>query len=209
MLLPPSAIYWWRSPLLQALEVILESPAVRLTAAGPELGDHLAGLVHSIESWFELDGLNWKGLLKAIWSQSSALNRDTHISIGCTEPHPLTMAVCRDGAPTTSLGNLCQSFAALMVKNIFLISNLSLPTCRFPPIPRLRKETPKVDVPLQALQQLQLLQPSLLPIARGRGWARSSECRAKSGCRGGPCSSHWTLPAACTTQEMSVPRYQF
>lgn len=29
-------------------------------------------------------------------------------SIRCSEPHPLTLSISRDGAPTASLGKLCR-----------------------------------------------------------------------------------------------------
>jgi len=41
-------------------------------------------------------------------------------------PSSLTLNVSKDGSPTTSLGNLCQSLIALTVKNFFLISSLDV-----------------------------------------------------------------------------------
>ena len=41
-------------------------------------------------------------------------------------PSSLTLGVCRDGAPTTSLGNLCQCITTLIVKNLSHTSNLNL-----------------------------------------------------------------------------------
>ena len=35
-----------------------------------------------------MNGLSWKGPLKAICSHSPAVHRDTHSSIRCSEPHP-------------------------------------------------------------------------------------------------------------------------
>jgi len=32
--------------------------------------------------------LNWERPLKAVWSNSPAMNRETYSSIGCSEPHP-------------------------------------------------------------------------------------------------------------------------
>ena len=46
---------------------------------------------------------------------------------GCSELHP-TLNTSREGAATASLGNLCQCFTTLTVKNFFLISNLNLPS---------------------------------------------------------------------------------
>ena len=45
----------------------------------------------------------------------------------------LTLNVSRDGASTTSLGNLFQGFTTLMVKNFLLISSLNLPSLRLNP----------------------------------------------------------------------------
>jgi len=41
----------------------------------------------------------------------------------------------REGAATASLGNLCQCFTTLTVKNFFLISNLNLPSFILQPFP--------------------------------------------------------------------------
>ena len=41
-------------------------------------------------------------------------------------PSSLTLGVSRDGAPTTSPGNLCQCLTTLIVKAFFLISNINL-----------------------------------------------------------------------------------
>ena len=38
----------------------------------------------------------------------------------------LTLNIIRDGASTTSLGNLCQQLTIRIVKNLFFISNLNL-----------------------------------------------------------------------------------
>jgi len=43
-------------------------------------------------------------------------------------PSNLTLNVSRDGALTTSLGNICQGFTTLMVKNFLLISSVNLPS---------------------------------------------------------------------------------
>jgi len=41
-------------------------------------------------------------------------------------PSNLALNVSRDGAATTSLGNLCQCFTTRVVKNFFLIASLNL-----------------------------------------------------------------------------------
>ena len=50
-------------------------------------------------------------------------------------PSNLAWNVFRDGASTTSLGNLCQCFTTLSVKNFFLISSLNLPSFGLKPSP--------------------------------------------------------------------------
>ncbi|NXJ99538.1 HLTF factor, partial [Corythaixoides concolor] len=52
-----------------------------------------------------------------------------------SNPSNLTLNVSRDGLSTTSLGNLCQCFTTLIVKNFFLVSSLSLPSFSLKPLP--------------------------------------------------------------------------
>ena len=47
----------------------------------------------------------------------------------------LTLNVSRDGASTTSLDNLCQCFITLIVKNVFLLFRLNLPSFSLKPLP--------------------------------------------------------------------------
>jgi len=48
-------------------------------------------------------------------------------------PSNLALSSAREGAATSSLGNLCQCFTTLMVKNFSLISNLNLPSFSLQP----------------------------------------------------------------------------
>ncbi|KAK4823530.1 hypothetical protein QYF61_003039 [Mycteria americana] len=50
-------------------------------------------------------------------------------------PANLSLNVSRDGASTTSLGNLGQCFTTLIVKSVFLISSLNLPSFSLKPLP--------------------------------------------------------------------------
>ena len=50
-------------------------------------------------------------------------------------PSSLTLSVSRDGEPTPSLGNLLQCLTTLIIKNLFLISNLNLPSFSWKPFP--------------------------------------------------------------------------
>jgi len=58
-------------------------------------------------------------------------------------PTSLNCSVCRDGAPTTSLGNPCQCLIIFIIKNFFLITNLNLElvtqtvSSHLPPLPHL------------------------------------------------------------------------
>ena len=70
---------------------------------------------------FELEGTT-KGHLV----QLPAVNRDTHSSISAQSPSSLTSGVCRNRTSTCCLGNLCQCLTTLVIKNIFLMSNLNL-----------------------------------------------------------------------------------
>jgi len=50
-------------------------------------------------------------------------------------PSILDLNVSWDGASPTSLGNLCQDFTTLIVKNFFFISSLNLPSFNLKPFP--------------------------------------------------------------------------
>jgi len=50
-------------------------------------------------------------------------------------PSNLALNTSREEAATASLGNLCQCFTILMVKNFFLVSNLNLPSFSLQPFP--------------------------------------------------------------------------
>jgi len=50
-------------------------------------------------------------------------------------PSSLALNTAREGAPTASLGNLCQGLSTLRVENFFLISNLKLPSFSLKPLP--------------------------------------------------------------------------
>ena len=70
---------------------------------------------HFEESW---NHLSWKGPLKAIWSNSPTMNRDTFSYIRLLRALlSLSLNVSRDGA----------SMASLTVKNFFLLYCLNLP----------------------------------------------------------------------------------
>ena len=80
--------------------------------------------------------LGWKEPVKAILSNPPTVSRDIFNQIRLLGvPSNLTWNVCRDGASTTSLGNLCQGFTTLIVKKLFLISSLNLPFFILKPLP--------------------------------------------------------------------------
>ena len=66
--------------------------------------------------------------MRVIWSNSPAMDRDTYSYIRLLRAlSSLTLSVSRDGASTTSVGNLCQRLTILTVKYFFLISSLNVP----------------------------------------------------------------------------------
>ncbi|KAK4814100.1 hypothetical protein QYF61_008195 [Mycteria americana] len=88
-------------------------------------------------------------------------------------PSNLTSNVSRDGASTTSLGNLFQCLTTLMVKNLFLKSSLNLPSLSLKPLllvlsqqalPKILEGCSKVSPQPSLLQaeQPQLSQPVLV-----------------------------------------------
>ena len=69
--------------------------------------------------------MGWKGPLKVIQSNPPAVSIFNYIRL-LRALSNLTLNVSRDGASTSSLGNLCQRFTTLTVKNFFLTSSLNL-----------------------------------------------------------------------------------
>jgi len=69
---------------------------------------------------------------------------------GAQSPSRLTLSVLRDGASTASLGNLCQCLTILIVRSIFLISNLDLPSFSLKSFPLVttKKRKPTQNTPL-------------------------------------------------------------
>jgi len=75
---------------------------------------------HRITEWFGLER-TFKGYLV----HPPAMSRDICNQIRLLRaPSNLAWNVSRDGASPTSLGNLCQGFTTLSIKNFFLISIL-------------------------------------------------------------------------------------
>jgi len=58
----------------------------------------------------------------------------------------LALKVSNDGASTTSLGNLCQGFTTLIVKNLFLTSSLNLPSLSLKPCIYISKYLENVSI---------------------------------------------------------------
>ncbi|KAK4828550.1 hypothetical protein QYF61_027519 [Mycteria americana] len=86
-------------------------------------------------------------------SHHPAMSKDIFNSIRLLRaPSNLTLNVSRDGASTTSLGNMFQCFTTLILKNVVLISSLNLPSFSLKPLPLLLSQ--------QAL--LKYLSPSFL-----------------------------------------------
>ena len=101
-----------------------------------------------IREWFGLEG-TFGGHL----AQLPAMSRDVFNWVRLLRaPSNLTLNVLRDGASTTSLGNLCQCFTTCIVKNFFLTPILNLPSFSL--------ETSPLFLSQQAL--LKSLSPSFL-----------------------------------------------
>jgi len=86
-----------------------------------------------IESW---NGLGWKRPPSSSSFSPPAMcrvaNHQTRLPRATSS---LALNASRDGASTTSLGNLFQCFTTLWVKNFLLISNLNLPCLSLKPFP--------------------------------------------------------------------------
>ena len=81
------------------------------------------------------NGLGGKGPLEAVQS-NPPVSRDIFTQIRLLRaPSNLVLNVPKDGASTTSLGNLCQGFTTLSIKHFFLISSLNLPSFSLNPLP--------------------------------------------------------------------------
>ena len=94
------------------------------------------------------NGLGWKRPLEAIQSNPSAASRDIFNSIRVLRaPSNLGLDVSRDGASPTSLDNLGHSLTNLTVKNVFLVSNLNVPSSSLKPSPLVPSR--HVPAPLQ------------------------------------------------------------
>ncbi|KAK4833105.1 LOW QUALITY PROTEIN: hypothetical protein QYF61_027771 [Mycteria americana] len=87
-----------------------------------------SALVRIIESQ---NALGWKGPLQVIYCNPLAR---AGTSLTRSAPSNLTSNVSRDGASTTSLGNLFQCLTTLIVKNFFLKSSLNLPSLSLKPL---------------------------------------------------------------------------
>ena len=83
---------------------------------------------HRITESFELEGALKGHLVQLPCNQQGRLQLHQVLRAWSS----LTLNVCRDEAPTASLGNLCQGLTSLSVKN-FLTPNLNLPSCSLEP----------------------------------------------------------------------------
>ena len=79
--------------------------------------------IHRIIECFGLEGTFKGHLAQTLCSEQGHLQLDQVAQ----SPVQLALNVSRDGASTMSLGNLCQGFTTLVVKNLFFISSLNLP----------------------------------------------------------------------------------
>jgi len=85
---------------------------------------------HRIIEWF-----GWEGTFRGHLAQPPAVSRDIFNQTRLLRaPSNLALNVSRDGASTTSPGNLYQRFTTLTVNNFFLISSLNLPSLSLKPL---------------------------------------------------------------------------
>ena len=77
-----------------------------------------------------------EGTLQITQSHSPAMDRDPfHQPRLLQAPSNPALSTAREGAATTSLGNLGQGLTTLIIKDFFLIPNLNLPTFSLKPSP--------------------------------------------------------------------------
>ena len=80
------------------------------------------------------------------------MGRETfHQTMLLKAPSNLGLNTTREGAATTSLGNLGQGLTALTVKTFFLTSNLNLPSLSLKPLPLVLSLQALVKSPSPAL----------------------------------------------------------
>ena len=85
-------------------------------------------------------------------------------------PSSLALNASRDGASTTSLGNLFQCITTLWVKNFLLISNLNLPCLSLKPFPLVLSRCPALWLS-RAWRYLGRARGPVLVGSAGRGGA--------------------------------------
>lgn len=126
---------------------------------------------------------SWKGRLKAFWpNQPPAMSRDAHSSIRCSEPHPLTSGICREGAATAFLGSLCDCLTALIIKDFFLISSLNVPRSGSKPFPLVlsRGAFNSTGIKWRATWNTQPNAEQVLPPVLIFPWQHMHHCSARS-----------------------------
>ncbi|KAK4830856.1 hypothetical protein QYF61_013785 [Mycteria americana] len=104
-----------------------EGKNITVTLTGSKAGERFSKCFGRLAS--SSDTLAAASVLRA--AQSSSRSEEQLLG----DPSNLTLNVSRDGASTTSLGNLCQCFTTFIVKNFFLRSSLNLPSSSLKPLP--------------------------------------------------------------------------
>jgi len=90
---------------------------------------------------FELEGT-----LKDHLIPLPAVHRDTHSSLRCSEPVQPDLGCLQGWGTATYLGNLCQCLTTLIVKNVFLRSNLNLLSFGLKPFPLVPSQQPPLKI---------------------------------------------------------------
>jgi len=79
------------------------------------------------------------------------MSRDTFNQTSVLKaPFDLALNTSREGAATALLGNPCQGLTTLRVKNVFLISNVNLPSFKLEAIPLFLSSHARVKIPSPA-----------------------------------------------------------
>jgi len=130
-------LYWpYRSFFLfQCLDkemVMILADALRATLVKPHQGSR--GFVQE-ESQRIIECFVSEGTFRGHLAQPPC-HKQGHLQLDQVSQSPIQPAlnVSKDGASTTSLGNLFQCFTTLIGKNVFLLSSLNLPSLSLKPL---------------------------------------------------------------------------
>lgn len=115
-----------------------------------------ASLVRDVMTTESKTGFCWKGPYRSSSCNHPDIGWDTfHQTRLLRTPTSLTLNLPKSGASTAYLGNLCQCLTTLRVKNLFLLSDPSLPSVQLkaiPPCPCENSPSKLIVSPVQVLK---------------------------------------------------------